>query len=136
MDMRALAAIAAIGAVTALGVTSAEAAPATHREAAVCGPVVALIEYWLPITDRATPVAPGAKVPYPFAPAATEIFGVSEYAPAGWSFYAEAVGATIGTLGAGSDPAIWQPHLRADLAKVRAACPSLAASVVNGPLPQ
>jgi|SRR5579859_721109 len=114
----------------------ASAAPARPAGPAICGPVVALIEYWLPVLDRAVPAVPGNAVADPWLAAATEIFSVSRFAPAGLRADGEDTGGIIGTLGAGSSRAIWRPQLRTALAGVRAACPSLPASAVTGPLPR
>jgi hypothetical protein len=120
---------------------------ATHAEPAVCGPVVALVEYWLPITDRATPHPriikhyPGgattyAQPGYPWAGASATIYDVAQYATGNLRTSAVMAADAMHALGALPDPSTWRPVLRAALTGIRSACPSLPASVVNGPLPK
>lgn len=136
-------AIAAVS-ITALGITSANASVTHHPEPAVCGPIVALVEYWLPITDHATPRAipdppPAGQVRpprYPWADAATEIYSIAQFAPAALSLDADSAANSIGALGEAFPASDWRPVLRHALAGIRSSCPSLPASVVNGPLPK
>jgi len=134
-------------AITALSITPADAAPARPAEPAICGPVVALVEYWLPIADKATPrprivkhypsgAVTYAQPGYPWAGASATIYDVAQYATGNLRTSTVMAADAIHALGALPDPSTWRPVLRAALADIRSACPSLPASVVDGPLPK
>lgn len=118
-----------------------------HLEPAICGPITALIEYWLPVTDRATPhpriikrypsgAVTYAQPGYPWSGAASTLYGIARYAPEGLRISTETTADAIHALGAQPDPSAWRPVLRTALRDVRSACPSLPESVVTGPLPR
>jgi hypothetical protein len=138
-----MAAVALAGLMLIPAAWPASASPARHAEPSICGPIVALIVYWLPVTDRATPQAIPDAPPagqtrppkYPWADAATELFDVDQFAPEALSLDTGSVANSIGALGAAQPASVWHPILRKALQRIRAWCPSLPASVATGRLP-
>lgn len=144
MKSRTLAAVVLAGAVavTAAGCASSASSSSSSSAPAACGPLVAIIGYVMPVLDQAVPghaTGKGAIPPaprYPWQDTSSEIYDAGQFAPSALSLDADTVANAIGSLGAGLPAATWQPVLRKALGEIRAACPALPASVVNGPLPR
>jgi hypothetical protein len=158
--VRNLVVIAAIAAVAALGVSHpgvtnspprgqivTAAFDSPHPEPAICGPIVASVEHWLPIVDKATPHAriikryPSGAVQYalpghPWDSATTAIYDAGQHATGKLQTSAVMAADSVNALGAGLSPSAWRPVLRQALKSIRGYCPSLPASVANGPLPR
>jgi hypothetical protein len=120
----------------------ASAAAARPAENPACRPLAATVEHWLPILDRSAPNLPLAwnlstpgLVRYPWYDAANAVdyyadpFTRPRLTP--WINEGVTAIAALGTVGTTAT----DESLRQALRHIRGLCPSLPASVVNGPLP-